>query len=209
MNSRGYYIAPPGRTHFNSHFQYSGSNRMLSGPECDAVLALAEKRGFGKAAVGNPDSARLDEKYRCAKVASLEHTDDTDWLYERINLRVQGANDHFQFHLTGLMEAFQVVRYDAPAIEEQEAGHYDWHQDFGGDYMSRRKLSVVVQLSAPADYEGCNLTIMDPGPKELTGIYQERGAGVIFPSWTPHCVTPITRGVRYALVAWVHGFPFQ
>jgi predicted 2-oxoglutarate/Fe(II)-dependent dioxygenase YbiX len=31
----------------------------------------------------------------------------------------------------------------------------------------------------------------------------------MFPSWTPHCVSNITRGTRYALVAWVHGTPFR
>ena len=209
MNSVGYFTPSRGRPHFVSHFQYSGENRFLSMPECDAVLSLAENRGYGAAAVGNPDSVRLDEKYRCARVSMLEFNKDTSWLYELVTRRVMGANEHFDFILSGLLEAFQVIRYDAPAEPSGEAGHYDWHQDFGGDYMARRKLSVVVQLSSPDDYDGCRLTIMDPGPRELSGTYQERGAGVIFPSWMPHCVTPITRGVRYALVAWVHGTPFR
>lgn len=209
MNAAGYFIQPPVRPHFVSHFQYSDANRLLSPPECDAVLALAEKRGFGPAAIGNPDQSRLDEGYRCASVALLEHCVETSWLYERITTRVAGANQHFMFELTGLLEGLQVIRYDAPQEPEQHAGHYDWHQDFGGDYMARRKLSVVAQLSEPDAYDGCRLTIMDPGPKELSGVYQQRGAGVIFPSWLPHCVTPITRGTRHALVAWVHGTPFR
>lgn len=209
MNPTGYFIAPQPRAHFNSHFQYSGTNRILSAPECDAVVALAEHYPLQVAAIGNPDASRVDTGYRAAKVALLPLTPRTAWLYERITTRVAGANDHYRFSLSGLLEGLQLIRYDEPDTADQQPGHYDWHQDFGGGYMACRKLSVVVQLSEPQEYDGCRLTIMDPGPRELEGIYRERGAGVIFPSWTPHCVTPISRGTRYALVAWVHGEPFQ
>jgi PKHD-type hydroxylase len=209
MNRQGYFMPPAARAGFLSHFQYSDENRLLSEPECEAIITLAEKRGFGTAAIGNPDGSRVDEGYRAAKVSLLEHASDTSWLYEHITARVWAANQHYNFELSGLLEGFQVVRYDAPATELQQPGHYDWHQDFGADYMSRRKLSVVAQLSTSESYGGCRLTICDPGPRELDGVYTQRGAGVIFPSWLPHCVSPITRGTRFALVAWVHGTPFR
>lgn len=209
MNLTGLFVPPAGRPHFVSHFQYSGDNRLLSQPECDAVLALAEKAGFGEAAIGNPDASRVEKSYRAAKIALLRNEPASAWLYERVHQRVVAANQHFGFDLAGLLEEFQVVQYDAPETPEEHPGHYDWHQDFGADYMSRRKLSMVVQLSEPENYAGCQLTIMDPGPKELSGLYGERGAGVIFPSWMPHCVTPITRGRRHSLVVWVHGHPFR
>jgi PKHD-type hydroxylase len=209
MNTSGYFFQPSQRGHFNSHFQYSDANRLFSEPECDAIIALAEKAGFGNAAIGNPDQTRVDESYRAAEVALIPFHVGAGWLYERITQRMEGANGHYQFAITGLMEGLQVVRYRAPQSIDQQPGHYDWHQDFGAAYMSRRKLSLVAQLSAPEEYDGCRLTITDPGPRELVDLYQQRGAGVIFPSWTPHCVTAITRGTRYALVAWVHGEPFR
>jgi PKHD-type hydroxylase len=34
---------------------------------------------------------------------------------------------------------------------------------------------------------------------------RSRGAFIIFPSFMLHRVTPVTRGVRWSLVAWIHG----
>ena len=70
-----------------------------------------------------------------------------------------------------------------------------------------RKLSVVVQLSDPEEYEGGELklhTSYDP-----IIIKKERGMIVSFPSYTLHEVAPVTKGERYSLVAWVHGPAFR
>lgn len=211
MNQIGYLQQPqPRARHMETHYQYTGANRMLSPPECQYLIGYALTLGFGSAAIGNPAHSRVDESYRCAQVAILPFASPIAWLYERLNDRTQAVNDgDYHFDLAGLLEPLQLIRYDAPLLPGDEAGHYDWHQDFGADYMSRRKLSICAQLSSPADYEGGRLTIMDPGPKPLGGIYLEQGAAVVFPSWMPHCVTPLTRGTRYSLVAWVHGSPFR
>jgi PKHD-type hydroxylase len=209
MNSIGQFIQPQMRGHFNTHYQYSGGNRMFSAVECDAIVALGESLPLQSGAIGNPDQSRVDNSYRCVDVGTLAYNQKTAWIYERVHQRVQACNDEdYKFELTGLLEEFQFLRYTAAETQGEPPGHYNWHQDFGAHYMSRRKISVCAQLSDPQDYDGCNLMICDPGPKLLNGIYAERGAAVLFPSWTPHCVTTITRGKRYALVAWVHGRPF-
>ena len=33
----------------------------------------------------------------------------------------------------------------------------------------------------------------------------EAGTGIIFPSWMPHRVKPVTKGKRISLVAWMYG----
>jgi PKHD-type hydroxylase len=196
--------------HFNTHYQYSGGNRMFSAVECDAIVELGKSLNLQYGAIGNPDQSRVDPNYRHVQVATLAHTQKTSWIYERVHTKVQACNDEdYRFELSGLLEEFQFLKYEAAETKDETPGHYNWHQDFGAHYMSRRKISVVAQLSDPGDYNGCNLMICDPGPKILNGIYAERGAAVLFPSWTPHCVTAITRGTRYSLVAWVHGSPFR
>ena len=73
-----------------------------------------------------------------------------------------------------------------------------------------RKLSMVIQLSDPKDYEGGILEIhanehYPPPPDEL----KRRGTIVVFPSFLRHRVIPVTKGVRYSLVAWIEGPHFR
>jgi PKHD-type hydroxylase len=209
MNKIGYFITPKGLTRgFPSHVQWSGSNAMFSPPDCDALIAYGERVGFTRAAVGAPSETRVDDNYRRADAQTIPFGDEFNWLYERVSNRVNYANlEHYDFDLTGLREPFQILKYTAPAKEGDIPGHYDWHQDFGSSYMGSRKISVVINLSDPAEYDGCRLVIKTDREEELA--YVGKGEGAMFPSWTPHMVTSITRGTRYALVAWVHGAPFR
>lgn len=85
-------------------------------------------------------------------------------------------------------------------------GHYTWHQDWfwrQGDYY-QRKLSMVIQLSDPATYEGGDLEL-DCREAPATADLRKRGSLIVFPSFVHHRVTPVTQGVRHSLVAWMEG----
>jgi len=77
-----------------------------------------------------------------------------------------------------------------------------------------RKLSMTVNLTEPQNYAGGNLKF-DFGPhrgaKRFHTCKEIRPTGsiIIFPSYTYHCVTPVTRGTRYSLVLWSLGKPFR
>jgi hypothetical protein len=78
-----------------------------------------------------------------------------------------------------------------------------------------RKISMTVNLNPPGAYEGGNLKF-DFGfhvPKEMRFVECEdirpQGSIIVFPSFLDHCVTPITRGVRYSLVLWTLGPPYR
>ena len=70
---------------------------------------------------------------------------------------------------------------------------------------SMRKLSVSVQLSDPNHYKGGNLEFADfigtPEQKYL----RPKGTVIVFPSFIPHQITPVTEGVRHSLVGWYEG----
>tara|TARA_R100000231_G_scaffold138657_1_gene117522 strand:+ start:599 stop:721 length:123 start_codon:yes stop_codon:yes gene_type:complete len=38
---------------------------------------------------------------------------------------------------------------------------------------------------------------------------RQKGSIIFFPSYMVHAVTPVTKGVRNALVGWVNGNPFR
>jgi len=77
-----------------------------------------------------------------------------------------------------------------------------------------RKLSVTINLSEASDYDG-GLLKFDFGSHATGNQFHTceeitpRGSMIVFPSFTPHCVTPVTRGTRYSLVMWCLGRPFR
>jgi len=73
-------------------------------------------------------------------------------------------------------------------------------------YNIPRKLSLVLQLSDPKDYEGGELILHLS--EEPTVVPKKQGYVTIFPSFVLHEVTPVTSGTRHSLVSWISGKPF-
>ena len=112
---------------------------------------------------------------------------------------IKTNSEQWQFDLWGFIDSLQYTVY-------HEGDEFSWHIDCGPK-LPPRKLSVSVQLSDPADYEGGDLQLrvsdsVDTAPRE-------KGTVCIFPSFVSHRVTPVTKGVRKALVAWVAGPAFR
>lgn len=138
---------------------------------------------------------------RRSHIVWLDHdAPDTAWIAARLTRLVAEVNrEVFNFALTGFDEDIQLTEYRA-----EVAGFYDWHADIGGRGIPQsRKLSLTVQLSDPADYDGGALELNSRGEPEVAPC--GRGTAIAFPSYVLHRVTPVTRGVRRSLVVWVHG----
>lgn len=149
---------------------------------------------------GNPDSEQLN-RIRRSQVSWLNKTPDTAWVFEKLAHVVSSLNaQFFRFDLTGFGEALQLTNYD-----QSDHGMYGWHQDYGGN--ASRKLSIVLQLTDPSRYEGGNLQIMTS--TDPITIQKKRGFIAAFPSYQLHQVTPVVRGSRQSLVAWVSGPQFK
>ncbi len=119
----------------------------------------------------------------------------------------------FGYALTGLgaEDPPQIMRY-APG------DGFEWHFDCGVDAppYGTRKLSFSVQLSDPSAYDGGDLELaayqLGYDPAVLTAqraAARGRGALIAFGAFHVHRVCPVTRGVRYALVGWIHGPAFR
>ena len=67
-----------------------------------------------------------------------------------------------------------------------------------------RKLSFVLQLSDPDDYEGGNLQLLDEAGNSYIAPRQ-RGTVILFDSRTQHRVQKVRTGVRKSLVGWTVG----
>lgn len=160
------------------------------------------KRAERNAEVGGANGGGVNKDVRRSQVSWLENTLDTEWVFKKLaHVASQLNADHFRFDLTGFGEPLQLTNYD-----QSENGMYGWHQDFGMGIS--RKLSIAVQLTDPAEYEGGNLQMQDSGGRAVN-IRKQRGLIAVFPSFTLHQVTPVTQGARQSLVTWISGPAFK
>ena len=122
------------------------------------------------------------------------------WLYAKLTDAVNYANDNFfQLDLT-YIEDLQFTIYDASLGKQRYGKHIDTRYNSPG---LPRKLSFSILLSDPEEFEGGDLVIHDGYNPSV--VDRVKGRATFFPSYTLHEVTPVTSGVRYSLVGWVHG----
>ena len=174
---------------------------MFTPEECRQIISMAEAQDFSEAGLVR---GRRNESIRIARTTWLDETGEADWVSERILETVLAANRlHFGFDLTEFAEKVQIARYDA-----DEASHFDWHIDCGdGPFASRRKLTLVAQLSGGESYDGGTLEFNATGQVENAG--RDVGMSTLFPSFILHRVSPVARGCRYSLTTWIHGPAFR
>jgi PKHD-type hydroxylase len=146
----------------------------------------------------------INKNIRRSKLYWLESFESKESLkvYQKLSHIISSLNVSFyNYDLTGFGEAIQLTNYDSA-----DNGTYDWHCDSRGDNICR-KLSLSLQLSEPTSYDGGDLEVMDQN--KITQIQKKRGYIAVFPSFTYHRVTPVTRGSRQSLVVWISGPPFR
>jgi PKHD-type hydroxylase len=162
--------------------------------ECEAIVALARSRTMEPATVYGSGGDEVAPTLRSAERCHLSRDQTPAWLFERLDtLFAQGAS-HFKLPVEPVFETIQVVRYGF-------GDHFQsWHSDAGTDRYYQRQISLSIELSDLADHEGGVLEIA-PGTVG-TARSLPRGGARLFPSRAIHRVTPVTRGERWALVAW-------
>ena len=106
----------------------------------------------------------------------------------------------------------QVWQYNITHSNQSEflmydvTGKYETHVDtFHMRSNETRKLTVLAFLNE--DFEGGKFYIQN-GSKRLYP-QQTKGTVLVFPSFMPHGVEPVTRGVRYSVVTWMVGPYFK
>ena len=174
----------------------------FSDSEIANLINYGDSQIFVDATVGNNAVA---PNVRKTAVAWLAHNTETNWLYDKLGYIVRQINGQFfNFDISGFAEDFQYTVYKG-----QDQSFYDWHMDkaFTLNGSAPRKLSLIVQLSDPGEYEGGELQFMT----EAVPVEKPKTKGLvhIFPSWAMHRVTPVIRGTRKTLVVWVAGPKFR
>ena len=181
--------------------QENFSDIIFSKEECQKIISFADNQYSGAARIGGGPKENLKREIRSADIYNIWPEPDWRWVHEKVCKAVAIANyQHFKYDVNTISHGLQLIHYRA---DEKIPGHYDWHVDAGPGPSATRKISFTVQLSDSNDYKGCDLLVADHG-RELTAM-RDQGSLSMFPSYMPHCVTPIESGERWALVIWVHG----
>jgi len=156
--------------------------------------------------------------------------------YEMLKPFITTANEMCGWH-------YDISKIEGVQIASYKAGeYYGWHIDGDSDHWAARKLinsnsphvpklnetkdpifkglvrklSIIVQLSDPEDYEGGDIYFSRP-PKdgrldaegETIPQFREKGSVIVFPSYVRHKVSPVTKGIRKSATAWICGPPFK
>lgn len=191
-------------------YDWSITPHVFTPEECQSIIDWAEQKGMEYCTLSRYDFAAkkrisaVDIEQRLAKQTRLPE-DGFEWFYDRLNKEVIEANRlYWDFNLNGIYDDPFILKYEQ---FEQGNGHLGWHRDSGSPVTRRRKLSAIVQLTDPAEYEGCDLQIFNGS--EMTIQRVPRGSLITFPCNLVHRATPITAGVRYSIVTFIDGPPFR
>ena len=180
-------------------------NGVLSTEICDTLILEGDKLISIDGSIGNIDArGTYDPTIRETNVSFF---DTYHWIHGICLHYANIANQNAGWNLDiTYPQNVQYARY----FPDQ---HYIPHRDdnVSPNKNEMRKLSVSIQLSDGANYEGGDFIIQSSCGKEFQNIkeFRNRGSVVVFPSVMTHGVTPITRGVRHSIVCWVVGPNFR
>ena len=214
------------RAQNSRHARKSVKNRILENNITSDKTAEELKKtntDLDKLIIRDSEISWLNEKWLYDLILPYLHSANKNagWKYdiensEAFQFTVYRPGGFYGWHLDGHSCHNRVYKRFVPGITPEKengdpkAGYTTLDESIG----KIRKLSMTINLNSPNDYEGGNLNF-DFGPHNAGTRYHEcveirpQGSIIVFPSYTPHQVTPVTRGIRYSLVLWSLGKPFR
>lgn len=172
--------------------------------ECARIIARRAALGFDAAPIpvrrqdgGKARTHEVDPSVRHTERTHILHCSEDAWIFDRLAQGVEAANQRAWRFRISYLEPLQLLRYPP-------GGHFDWHSDLGDRGLTAlRKVSATILLSAPTEYAGGDLQLMDGG-KQIT---PQRGQGnaAFFPAFQNHRVTEVESGARLVLILWTLG----
>lgn len=174
----------------------------IAAEDCARIVARGEARTLEPGALHN--NATNDRFYDDhTRMTSVGWLTERDWIFELAKEFAERANEAWGFELTDA-EHMQYAVY-------RRNDFFEWHRD-----MLRvrrgpiRKVSVVLQLSAPEQYRGGRLQFLDSDFGRLSpDAFMPQGSVAVFSSLLRHRVTPVKDGERRSLTVWFNGPPFR
>ncbi|HUI11959.1 MAG TPA: 2OG-Fe(II) oxygenase [Xanthobacteraceae bacterium] len=166
---------------------------------CDFLVQVYDKiggqdSGFLFDRDGNT-STLVDHRLKRRNDLSILVPDLRETIRGQIVRRLIPAIERFfQFSATR-MDRYIVACYDSAV-----GGHFHRHRDNVNAGAQHRRFAVTINLNG--DYDGCDLVFPEFGRRSYRAPH---GGAIVFSCGALHQVTPVTRGRRYAFLAFLYG----
>jgi hypothetical protein len=165
-----------------------------------SLIKFANKINFEKATVSadKVENFNIRRTY-CKRLSNLNNSlTETHWhnllqtFFKNCLIEYQKSNNILDY-------SFKEI-FDISILKYEETGFYTWHTDHFSEIP--RTMSCILLLNN--DYDGGNLCFRNPDGKDEWCVETKPSRMIIWPSnfLYPHTVKPVTKGIRYSVVAW-------
>jgi predicted 2-oxoglutarate/Fe(II)-dependent dioxygenase YbiX/peroxiredoxin len=173
--------------------------RILDFPLCDFLIDFYEKNG------GEDSGFLLDTGGKTATVFDHRLKRRSDLVVALPEVREIIRNQIVRRLLPEIERYFQFTatrmdRYIVACYDSAVGGHFHRHRDNVNAGAQHRRFAVTINLNK--DYDGCELLFPEFGRRAYRAPH---GGAIVFSCGALHQVTPITRGKRYAFLAFLYG----
>ena len=197
------FYSDPFVNHYKSrevdHYNFYFYENAFTEEELEYIIEWGESTDLQPGEIGSDTTENVVSEIRQSEIGWIEFQENTQWIFDKLAYYALDANKemNWNFNLMGFGDEMQYTKYYGT-----NKGHYSWHGDVGPG-VSHRKLSLVLQLTDPSEYEGGELEI-SIGSRTLT-VPKIKNSLAVFPSFVLHRVLPVTQGERRSLVTWISG----
>ncbi len=150
------------------------------------------------------DSFHTDPMVRNTEVVFHPCKSDLGKFFKQ-NAKTVNKEAEWFFNISRI-ETIQILKYTRGSFYNR---HADLTTPSGiGYHQKQRKISCSLQLNSPTEYYGGGFNLFTFEGQELN-MSLNKGDLLLFPSFIPHEVTQVTKGIRYSSTAWIEGLSFR
>jgi hypothetical protein len=173
--------------------------RVLDFDLCDFLVQFYDKLGGKDSGFlldhNGQTSTVVDYRMKRRNDLSVLVPDLRDTIRDQIVRRLLPPIERFFQYSATRMDRYIVACYDSAV-----GGHFYRHRDNVNAGAQHRRFAVTINLNK--DYDGCDLTFPEFGSRSYRAPH---GGAIVFSCGALHQVTPVTRGRRYAFLAFLYG----
>jgi predicted 2-oxoglutarate/Fe(II)-dependent dioxygenase YbiX len=173
--------------------------RVLDFPLCETLVKVFDEVGGEDSGflldIGGKTARTVDHRLKRRRDLVVVHPVLREAMRDQVVRRLVPAIERFfQFKVTRL------DRYIVSCYDSAVGGHFHRHRDNDNVGAQHRRFAVTINLNR--DYEGGDLVFPEFGRRAYRA---PMGGAVVFSCGALHQVTPVTKGRRYAFLAFLYG----